>query len=36
VIELQRQKRARADAIVRADESLGRTLCREDLELLLS
>ncbi len=36
ILELQRSKRELADAIVRADESLIRTLTREDLELLLS
>ncbi|MCU1281447.1 MAG: helicase, superfamily, partial [bacterium] len=36
VIELQRKKRALADAIVRADDNLVRTLRREDLEFLLS
>jgi SNF2 family DNA or RNA helicase len=36
VLELQRRKRALADAIITADESLIRTLTREDLELLLS
>ena len=36
VLELQQSKRALADAIITADESLIRTLTREDLELLLS
>jgi superfamily II DNA or RNA helicase len=36
VLELQETKRDLADAIVAADESLIRTLTREDLELLLS
>ena len=36
VLELQETKRALADAIISADESLIRTLTREDLELLLS
>ena len=36
VLELQSQKRALADAIIRADESLIRALTRADLELLLS
>ncbi len=36
VLELQGTKRALADAIVRADASLVRTLGAEDLELLLS
>ena len=36
VLELQATKRALADSIVSADESLIRTLTREDLELLLS
>ena len=36
VIELQQRKRALADAIITADESLIRTLTRDDLELLLS
>jgi SNF2 family DNA or RNA helicase len=36
ILELQKSKRALADAIVQADESLLRTLSREDLELLLS
>src|SRR5262249_43325103 len=36
VIELQDTKRALADSIIAADESLIRTLTREDLELLLS
>ena len=36
VLELQATKRQLADAIVRADDSLIRTLRREDLELLLS
>ncbi len=36
VIELQQSKRALAEAIITADESLIRTLTREDLELLLS
>jgi superfamily II DNA or RNA helicase len=35
VLELQQRKRALADAIITADESLIRTLTREDLELLL-
>ena len=36
VLELQQTKRALADAIISADNSLIRTLTREDLELLLS
>jgi SNF2 family DNA or RNA helicase len=36
VLELQRTKRALADAIINADNSLIRNLSREDLELLLS
>ncbi len=36
VVQLQQQKKALADAIIRADESLIRSLTREDLELLLS
>ncbi len=36
VLELQQQKRQLADAILTADDSLMRTLRREDLELLLS
>jgi superfamily II DNA or RNA helicase len=36
VLELQETKRALADSIISADESLIRTLSREDLELLLS
>ena len=36
ILELQQTKRELADAIVSADESLIRTLTREDLELLLS
>jgi SNF2 family DNA or RNA helicase len=36
VLVLQEKKRALADAIVRADESVLRGLRREDLELLLS
>jgi superfamily II DNA or RNA helicase len=36
VVELQQGKRALAEAIITADESLIRTLTREDLELLLS
>ena len=36
VLELQQSKRALADAIVNADNSLIRNLAREDLELLLS
>ena len=36
VLELQAQKRALADAIITADNSLIRDLGREDLELLLS
>ena len=36
VVELQARKRALADAIISADESVLRTLGREDLELLLS
>jgi hypothetical protein len=36
VLELQRSKRALADAIINADNSLIGTLKREDLELLLS
>ena len=36
VLELQETKRALADSIISADESLIRTLTREDLELLLS
>jgi hypothetical protein len=36
VLELQRSKRSLAEAILTADETLIRTLKREDLELLLS
>lgn len=36
VLELQKQKRELADAIINADNSLIRNLSREDLELLLS
>jgi hypothetical protein len=36
VLELQQTKRALADAIINADNSLIRNLAREDLELLLS
>ena len=36
VLELQESKRALADSIISADESVIRTLTREDLELLLS
>ena len=36
VMELQKGKRELADAIINADNSLIRTLKREDLELLLS
>ena len=36
VLELQQTKRALADAIITADNSLIRNLSREDLELLLS
>jgi superfamily II DNA or RNA helicase len=36
ILELQKSKRALADAIVNADNSLLRNLGREDLELLLS
>ena len=36
VLELQKTKRDLADAIIGADNSLIRDLCREDLELLLS
>ena len=36
VLELQAQKRALADAIITADNSLIRDLGREELELLLS
>jgi SNF2 family DNA or RNA helicase len=36
ILELQKTKRALADAIVNADNSLIRNLGREDLELLLS
>ena len=36
VLELQETKRALADAVITADESLIRTLTRADLELLLS
>jgi SNF2 family DNA or RNA helicase len=36
VLQLQQQKRSLADAILTADESVLRTLRREDLELLLS
>jgi len=36
VLEMQETKRALADSIISADESLIRTLTREDLELLLS
>jgi superfamily II DNA or RNA helicase len=35
IVELQRSKRDLADAIVRADESLVRTLSRDDVEILL-
>ena len=35
IVELQRAKRDLADAIVRADEGLLRSLDREDLEILL-
>lgn len=35
VLALQAQKRAVADAIINADNSLIRNLAREDLELLL-
>jgi len=36
VLELQIKKRALADAVITADNSLIRDLTREDLELLLS
>jgi SNF2 family DNA or RNA helicase len=36
ILELQASKRALADAIIQADESLIAGLSREDLELLLS
>jgi SNF2 family DNA or RNA helicase len=36
VLELQATKRELADAIINADNSLIRSLGREDLELLLS
>jgi SNF2 family DNA or RNA helicase len=36
VLELQESKRGLADAVISADESLIRTLTREDLEVLLS
>ena len=36
ILELQAGKRALADAIVQADESLMASLSREDLALLLS
>ncbi|MGH3430530.1 MAG: hypothetical protein ACRD3Q_05200, partial [Terriglobales bacterium] len=36
VLELQKKKRALADAILNADNSLIRNLGREDLEVLLS
>jgi SNF2 family DNA or RNA helicase len=36
VLELQESKRGLADSVISADESLIRTLTREDLELLLS
>ena len=36
MLELQQTKRELADAILSADNSLIRTLKREDLELLLS
>jgi SNF2 family DNA or RNA helicase len=36
VLELQQRKRKLADAVLRADDSLIRSLRREDLELLLS
>jgi SNF2 family DNA or RNA helicase len=36
VLELQQSKRDLADAIITADNSLLRSLTREDLELLLS
>jgi SNF2 family DNA or RNA helicase len=36
ILELQRQKRDLADAIITADNSVLRSLTREDLELLLS
>ena len=36
VLELQEEKRALADSIIAADDSLIRTLSRDDLELLLS
>ena len=36
ILELQRTKRDLADAIITADNSLIRTLRREDLELLLA
>ena len=36
VLELQQSKRALADAIINADNSLLHNLTRDDLELLLS
>ena len=36
ILELQQTKRRLADAIIGADNSLIRSLTREDLELLLS
>ena len=36
VLELQQRKRELADAIITADNSVVRSLRREDLELLLS
>ena len=36
IVELQKRKRALADAIIRADEGLVKTLTAEDLEFILS
>ncbi len=36
VLELQQRKRELADAIITADNSVVRSLTRDDLELLLS
>ena len=36
ILELQKHKRALADAVIEADQSLVAGLTREDLELLLS
>jgi SNF2 family DNA or RNA helicase len=36
ILELQKSKRALADAVIRADQGVLRSLSREDLELLLS